>query len=98
VRSVKIGLSNHKDLESLLNELIGHKVAISFTPHEESELRETFGILKAVSKEIIHIELYDDYGEKDSDYYLNRHACTLHSIVDHGKKNKKIGMEHNSHF
>ena len=73
-------------LDELLKSLINHKVGITFTQHEEGSLRDTFGVLKDFDKNFIHIELFDDYGERESDYYLNRCACTLHSIIDYGEK------------
>ena len=73
------------DIDSVLNKLMNHKVTISFTPHEEAELRQTSGTLKEISRDIIHLETYDVYGKLDH-YYLNRHACTLHSIVDEGEQ------------
>jgi chromosome segregation ATPase len=78
-----------KDLEALLNNLVGYKVAISFTPHEEDALRETEGILEDFNEEVIHLRIYDSFGDC-SDYYLNRHACTLHSITDFGKEAVKL--------
>jgi len=72
------------NIEDALKKLIGHKVTLHFTPHEESELRESSGILVVVTPDIIHLKIYDNYGEP-YDYYLNRHACTLHSVTDEGK-------------
>lgn len=74
------------NLEKLLSKLINHKLVLSYTPHEEGDLRETYGVLKDFNKDIVHMELYDDYGELESNYYLNRHGCTLHSIIDYGEK------------
>jgi len=67
-----------KDLKSLLADLVGHQVSLSFTLHEEGDLRDSQGILKE----------FDDWGYR-YDYYLNRHACTLHSIVDYGEPQKR---------
>jgi hypothetical protein len=74
------------DLKSLLKSLIGHKLTLTFTVHEEGELRDVQGILKDFDDEFIHLKIFDFYGEV-TDYYLNRHACTLHSIVDYGLAN-----------
>ena len=69
----------------ILEKLIGHKVTLRYTPHEETELRETSGILKEIDTNIISLETYDVYGNLET-WYLNRHACTLHSVVDEGVK------------
>ena len=75
------------DIEKLLESLINHKVTISYAQHEEADLRETSGVLKSFNKNIIHLELFDSFG-KETEYYLNRCACTLHSITDDGEKEK----------
>ena len=72
------------ELEGILKQLLGHKVTLHYTPHEENEMRETSGILRQVTKNMIHLTIYNSYGEK-VEFYLNRHACTLHSIADEGK-------------
>ena len=78
-----------KTVNELLSKVVGHRVVISFTPHEEDALRETEGILEDFNEEVIHLRIYDSFGDA-SDYYLNRHACTLHSITDFGKVLVKI--------
>lgn len=77
-----------KDLKSLLSDLINHQVSLSFTLHEEGDLRDSQGILKEFDDDFIHLEMFDDWGYR-YDYYLNRHACTLHSIVDYGEPQKR---------
>ena len=77
-----------KDLKSLLNDLVGHQVSLSFTLHEEGDLRDSEGILKEFDDDFIHLEMFDTWGYR-YDYYLNRHACTLHSIVDYGEPPKR---------
>jgi len=72
------------DLDKILERLIGHKVVLHYTQHEEPEMRETSGILRAYSKDMIHMTLYNIYGQP-TEWYLNRHACTLVSITDEGK-------------
>lgn len=71
------------EIESLLKLLIGHKVTLTYTPHEETVLRETSGILKEFNADIIHLTVYNNFGNIE-EYYLNRHGCTLHSILDEG--------------
>jgi len=73
------------NVEDVLEKLVGHRVTLRFTPHEENELRESSGILVKVTPHIIHLKIYDTYGNP-YDYYLNRHACTLHSITDEGEE------------
>ena len=72
------------NLDKVLKGLIGHKVMFHYTQHEEPEMRETTGILKAFNKDMIHLTIYNTYGEP-SEFYLNRHACTLVSITDEGE-------------
>lgn len=74
-----------KDLESLLERLLGHNVCLSFTVHEEGDLRESEGVLTNFNSEFIYLRMWDGFGES-YEYYLNRHACTLHSITDLGKQ------------
>ena len=73
-----------KNIEEILRSLIGHKISIRFTHYQETEMRETFGILVDVTNDIIHMKIYNEFGEQ-TDYYLNRHACNLHSVSDEGK-------------
>jgi len=72
------------NIEDVLEKLVGHKVILHYTPHEENEMRETSGILRSYNKGIIHLTAFNEYGEK-VEFYLNRHACTLHSVVDEGE-------------
>lgn len=71
-------------IEKILEKLIDHRVTLRYTPHEETELRETSGILKEINTNVISLTTFDVYGNRET-WYLNRHACTLHSIVDEGK-------------
>lgn len=75
----------NKNIDTILESLIEHKVVIKFTQHEEPTLRETYGLLKYVNKDIIHMEIYDVIGNLEN-YYLNRHACALLSVTDEGVK------------
>lgn len=74
-----------QDLESLLKKMINHQISLSFTLHEEGDLRESDGILMDFDEDFIHLKIWDAWGYA-YDYYLNRHACTLHSICDYGKE------------
>jgi hypothetical protein len=71
------------NLDKVLEKLIGHKVVLHHTQHEEPEMRETSGILRDFNRDMIHMTIYNVYGEK-TEWYLNRHACTLLSITDEG--------------
>lgn len=75
-----------KEMENILKKLIDHGITISFKPHGES-LRETTGILRKLSEEIIELEIYATAGERET-YYLNRRGSTLHSIIDLGKRDE----------
>jgi hypothetical protein len=72
-------------MESLLKSLVGHNVSLSFTVHEEGDLRDSEGVLMDFNEDFIHLKMFDNFG-LTSDYYLNRHASTLHSITDFGKE------------
>jgi len=78
---VKLG---RETVERVAEKLIQHKITISFTPHEEANLRETSGILESVEKDIVCLKMFDTYGTQQY-YYLNRHACTLYSVIDEGE-------------
>jgi len=71
-------------LEKILNGLVGHKITISFIS-EEGNIRNASGILKEINEEVIHIDVYNLYGEIEG-YYLNRRVNILISIVDEGIK------------
>lgn len=75
------------NLDRVLEKLIGHRVTLHYTQHEEPQMRESSGILRAFSKDMIHMTIYNVYGEK-TEWYLNRHACTLLSITDEGEAEK----------
>jgi len=51
-----------KDLKSLLKDFIGHQISLSFTLHEEGDLRDSQGILVGFDEDFIHLEMYDDWG------------------------------------
>lgn len=70
-----------KNIGDVLKTLIGHKVFISFITQESK--RTANGILKEVSDGIVHLDIYNLCGELEK-YYLNRHACTLLSVIDEG--------------
>ena len=72
------------NLDKVLEKLKRHKVALHFISHD-SEIREVVGILVDFDKDMIHLEMFNNYGEP-SEYYLNRHACTLLSIIDEGEE------------
>jgi len=76
-----------KNIGEILEKCINHKVTLVYNSHEESQLRETSGILVGVNAEVIYLKLYSNFGEVE-DYYLNRHSCTLHSVIDLGKPKK----------
>ena len=71
-----------KTAEGILQDLIGHRVRIQVMGRDH-ELREQTGILRGVTKDMIHLTVFGDYGEGFS-YYLNRHATVLFSVVDEG--------------
>ena len=73
------------DIEKLLKKLIGHKVELSFISREEFKMRQTMGVLIEFDEDVIHCVLYDNCGDT-SNWYLNRHVCTLYSIMDYGEK------------
>jgi len=81
-------------LDEVLEKLIGHKVTLHFTQHEEPELRETSGILRDFSRDVIHLTIFNWYGEK-TDCYINRHACTLVSITDEGEPRGTVRYDPN---
>lgn len=68
----------------MLKDVVGHKVALHFTLPEEMRMREVSGILEEFNKEIIKVKVYETNGEI-SYQYLNRHACTLLSVIDEGE-------------
>ena len=72
------------ELDKIMDECIGHRVTVMYCSLGESQLREITGVLIGVSKEVIHIRIYDIAGRKE-DHYMNRHSSTIHSIVDEGK-------------
>lgn len=71
------------ELDKLLERLRNHKVLITKIGHEEGEMRDTEGILVDFDKDCIHLRVWDSLGEK-TEYYLNRHAAILFSVVDLG--------------
>jgi len=73
------------DIEEILRACIGRKVAVTFYSHAEPTLRETSGILEKVTTEVITLKLYNSFGEIEL-YHLNRHSCTLLSVIDEGKR------------
>lgn len=73
------------DINSILKKCVGNKVGITFYASEEGKLREIEGILLNVTEQVITLEMYDHFGQKDL-YYLNRHSCVLHAVVDEGKR------------
>lgn len=75
-----------KTLEETLKKLVGHKISLLYTQHEEGTLRETSGVLLSLNANIIHLQFYNRYGEEDGECYINRHACILHSVEDKGRK------------
>jgi len=74
-------------LNKILESLVGHKICITHLDNQGGMLRETSGVLVEIDKELIVIEIYDNYGHKNI-YHLNRKACQLYSITDEGKKKK----------
>jgi len=72
------------ELENVLKKLIGHKLTLSFITNVDGTLRETTGVLRKLSPEIMELKIYTTTGESEL-YYLNRHVCTLHSVIDLGK-------------
>lgn len=73
----------NKTIIDELKSLVGHAIEVGFTMNQEFTLRHTEGILVEVTEELIHMRLYNNYGEI-SNYYLNRHSCQLVSVVDMG--------------
>jgi len=73
------------NLDNVLKKMIRHKVTLHYTQHEEPEMRETSGILVDFNRDMIHLEIFNDFGEPQ-EYYLNRHARTLVSIIDEGEE------------
>jgi len=73
-----------KNIEDILRECVGHRVTITFCSVDEPKLREVSGILVQVEEQVITFKLFDNYGGSDL-YHLNRHSCTLHSVIDEGK-------------
>ena len=80
------------NIDKVLEKLIGHKVTLHYTQHEEPEMRETSGILRDFNKDVIHMTIFTVYGEKN-EWYLNRHACTLLSVIDEGKPQGTVKWE-----
>jgi len=76
------------NLEDILKKVVGHKVTLTFVHREEPTLRETTGILKDFDQNMIHMIVYNNFGEKEN-YYMNRHACTLLSVIEEGKAKGK---------
>jgi len=76
------------DVETVLKSLINHKIDLSFTQHEEADLRTLSGILRKVNKDLIVIELVDTFGVS-SFCYLNRYSATILSVVDYGEAERR---------
>jgi len=72
------------NLDKILEKLKHHKVVLHYLDHN-SEVHEAVGILVDFDKDVIHLEMFNNYGES-SEYYLNRYACTLLSIIDEGEE------------
>lgn len=47
-------------------------------------MRETEGVLLGSNENMIHIRVWNTHGEEES-VYINRHSCSLLSILDEGK-------------
>jgi len=73
------------DLNSILKKAKDHKMTITYIPMDEGTLRETSGILRNVTDDTIHLQIGNDFGEK-VDFYLNRRACVLLSLMIEGKE------------
>jgi len=73
-----------KTIEEALNNAINHRVRLLYVTKMESTLRETDGILKNVTKDVITIKSTGSFG-KWRTQYINRHACGLLCIEDWGE-------------
>ena len=72
------------NIDEILKSLVGKKITINYTQHQESILRETCGILKHVNEHVIEMNIYNSYGDF-CNFYLNRHCCVLLSISNEDK-------------
>lgn len=71
-------------MEHLLKDYVGKNICVTYIIPNDT-LRETSGVLHSFDKEVITMELYDNFGGKDV-YHLNRNACQIVSIINIGAK------------
>jgi hypothetical protein len=78
-------LEKEKTIDDALQGLVGHRVRLH-TVGRDGEMREHVGIIRGVSRDVIRLIIFGDYGEKVEEY-LNRHAGVLASVLDEGLEN-----------